>query len=104
MANVQSQSDISLAAAWIDDACMLSYIVEKFDNGLLVVLAPRAPTPATGSFYYLTEHRVTRLDLTVSMAIKCTTQLGLGSRELLQGYPNLEREMGATGFRQRRCW
>ena len=90
MANIETQSDFSVALARIEDAWMLSFIVEKLDNGLLAVFVPSAPTPAAGSIYYLTEDRVKRLDVPVSSAISCIMRLGVGSKELLQGYPNLE--------------
>ena len=90
MVNMESQSDLSVALARIEDAWVLSFIVEKLENGLLAVFVPSAPTPAVGSIYYLTEDRVKRLDVSVSSAIQCIMRLGVGSKELLQGYPNLE--------------
>jgi len=90
MANIEYQSDLSVALARIEDAWVLSFIVEKLDNGLLAVFVPSAPTPAAGSIYYLTEDRVKRLDVSVALAIQCIVRLGVGSKELLKGYPNLE--------------
>ena len=90
MTNMESQSDFSVALARIEDAWVLSFIVEKLDGGLLAVFVPSAPTPAAGSIYYLTEDRVKRLDVSVSSAISCIMRLGVGSKELLQGYQNLE--------------
>ena len=90
MVNMESQSDLSVALARIEDSWVLSFIVEKLENGLLAVFVPSAPTPAVGSIYYLTEDRVKRLDVSVSSAIQCIMRLGVGSRELLQAYPNLE--------------
>ncbi|HLE25851.1 MAG TPA: DUF502 domain-containing protein [Thermodesulfobacteriota bacterium] len=90
VANIQSQSDICVALARIEDAWVLSFIVEKLDNGLLVVFVPSAPTPFAGSVYYLTEDRVKRLDAPVLTGMKVITRLGVGSKELLQSYPNLE--------------
>lgn len=69
---------------------MLSFILEKLENGLPVVFVPSAPTPAAGSVYYLTEDRVKRLDVPVSTAMKVIMRLGLGSKELLQGYRDLD--------------
>lgn len=89
MANIETQSDFSVALAWIEDAWVLSFIVEKLDNGLLAVFVPSVPTPAAGSIYYLTEDRVKRLDVSVASAIQCIMRLGVGSNELLKGYSNL---------------
>ena len=93
VANIQAQSDICVALARIEEAWMLSFILEKLEDGLLVVFVPSAPTPAAGSVYYLTEDRVKRLDVPVSTAMQVIMRLGLGSRELLRGNPNLEGEM-----------
>jgi uncharacterized membrane protein len=101
VANIQSQSDICVALARIEDAWMLSFLVEKLDNGLLVVFVPSAPTPFAGSVYYLTEDRVKRLDAPVLTAMKVITRLGVGSKELLQSYPNLEGPLEAPSSRQR---
>jgi uncharacterized membrane protein len=90
MANIENQSDFCVALARIEDAWVLSFIVEKLDNGLLAVFVPSVPTPAAGSIYYLTEDRVKRLDVSVSSAIQCIMRLGVGSKELLKEYKNLE--------------
>ncbi len=90
VANIESQSDICVALARIEEAWMLSFIVEKLDNGLLVVFVPSAPTPFAGSVYYLSEDRVKRLDAPVLTAMKIITRLGVGSKELLQGYGDLD--------------
>ena len=90
VANIQSQLDICVALARIEEAWMLSFILETLENGLLVVFVPSTPTPAAGSVYYLTEDRVKRLDVPVSTAMKVIMRLGLGSRELLQGYRDLD--------------
>jgi uncharacterized membrane protein len=100
VANIQSQLDICVALARIEEAWMLSFILEKLENGLLVVFVPSAPTPAAGSVYYLTEDRVKRLDVPVSTAMKVIMRLGLGSRELLRSNPNLEGEMETPNSRE----
>lgn len=100
MANIETQSDFSVALARIEDAWMLSFIVEKLDNGLLTVFVPSAPTPAVGSIYYLTEERVKRLEVSVASAVQCIIRLGVGSKQLLQGYPNLEGTTDELGSHQ----
>ena len=52
---------MSVALARIEDAWMLSFVVERHASGLLTVFVPSAPTPAAGSVYYLTEDRVQHL-------------------------------------------
>ena len=95
VANIQSQSDICVVLARIEEAWMLSFILEKLENGLLVLFVPSAPTPAAGSVYYLSEDRVKRLDVRVSTAMKVIMRLGLGSGELLQSNPDLLSDIEA---------
>jgi uncharacterized membrane protein len=78
-------TDMKVALANIDDAWLMSFIVEEHASGLLTVFVPSAPTPTAGSIYYLTEQQVKRVDVPVSAAVKCIMQLGVGSRALLEG-------------------
>jgi len=81
----EQSSKLKVALAHIDDAWLMSFIVEEHSNGLLTVFVPSAPTPTAGSIYYLTEQQVKRIAVPVSAAVKCIMQLGVGSKELLEG-------------------
>ncbi len=81
---LESGSEVSVALARIEDAWMLSFVLERHASGLFTVFVPSAPTPAVGSIYYLTEDRLRRLDVPVSAAVACIMRLGVGSRELLE--------------------
>ena len=76
---------VSVALAHIDETWMLSFVMDKHDNGMLTVFVPSAPTPAAGTIYYLREDQIRRLDVPVSAAVQCVLRLGVGSRELLAG-------------------
>jgi uncharacterized membrane protein len=84
MVGLESGSEVSVALARIEDAWMLSFVVERHASGLFTVFVPSAPTPAAGSIYYLTEDRLRPLDVPVSAAVACIMRLGVGSRELLE--------------------
>jgi uncharacterized membrane protein len=77
------RGEIKVALANIDDAWLMAFIIERLDDGLLTVFIPSAPTPTAGNVYFLREDQVKRLDITVSAAVQCIMQLGVGSRELL---------------------
>src|SRR5262245_38938500 len=77
--------DVKVALANIDDAWLMAFIIEQHASGLLTVFIPSAPTPTAGSIYFLTEQQVKRLDVPVSAAMKCVMQLGVGSRQLMEG-------------------
>jgi uncharacterized membrane protein len=81
---LESGSEVSVALARIEDAWVLSFVIERHASGLFTVFVPSAPTPAAGSIYYLTEDRLRPLDVPVSAAVACIMRLGVGSRELLE--------------------
>jgi uncharacterized membrane protein len=84
-AGAGDRSQLKVALANIDDAWLISFIVEEHPDGLMTVFIPSAPTPTAGSIYFLTEKQVRRLDASVSSAITCIMQLGVGSRKLIEG-------------------
>jgi uncharacterized membrane protein len=82
-----------VALARIEDAWVLSFVVERHPSGLFTVFVPSAPTPAAGSIYYLTAERLKLLDVPVSTAVGCIMRLGIGSHELLDSRPQLVAEL-----------
>jgi uncharacterized membrane protein len=78
LAGLESGSDLSVALARIEDAWVLSFVVERHASGLFTVFVPSAPTPAAGSIYYLTEDRLKLLDVPVSAALGCIMRLDVG--------------------------
>jgi uncharacterized membrane protein len=93
LAGLESGAELSVALARIEDAWVLSFVVERHASGLFTVFVPSAPTPAAGSIYYLTEDRLKLLDVPVSTAMGCITRLGIGSHELLDSRPQLGAEL-----------
>jgi uncharacterized membrane protein len=80
---METRDDWEVALANIDEAWLLSFIVERNSNGMLTVFIPSAPTPAAGSLYFLKPEQVKPLDIPVAAAVKCIKHLGAGSSELL---------------------
>jgi uncharacterized membrane protein len=95
MVGLESGSEVSVALARIEDAWVLSFVLEQHASGLFTVFVPSAPTPAVGSIYYLTEDRLRRLDIPVSEAVACIMRLGVGSRDLLERQRQLPDEQSA---------
>ncbi|MEO3435156.1 hypothetical protein [Inquilinus sp. CAU 1745] len=81
MVGLETNSGLSVALASIEDAWVLSFVIERHPNGLATVFVPSAPTPAAG---YLPEDRIRPLDVPVSAAMACITRLGVGSIDLLE--------------------
>jgi uncharacterized membrane protein len=96
LAGLQSDSDTKVALSWIEDAWVLSFILEKHSSGLYTVFVPSAPTPAAGTVYYLPEGRLKLIDVPVWAAVACVMRLGVGSRELLEGKVNVKNESGMS--------
>lgn len=86
----EGETDLKVALANIDDAWLISFIVEEHADGFLTVFVPSAPSPTAGTVYFLSEKQVKRLDVPVSAAVKCISRLGVGSRELLAGKVTLQ--------------
>lgn len=75
---------VSVVLARFDDASVLAFLMERHDDGLCTLFVPGAPTPTSGSVYYMTEDRVRPLDVPVLAAMGCMMRLGLGSRDLIR--------------------
>jgi len=71
--------------ARFDDSWQLGFILEEHDNGLLTVFIPQAPSPMSGSVYYLPEERVKRLNVSVGQVYRCIAHMGIGSKEFIKG-------------------
>ena len=80
------EKNIKSALAYIDDAWLFAFILEEAnDAGLLTVFVPSAPIPTSGNVYLMKEEQVQRLDVPTKDIVKCITQLGIGSSEVLKG-------------------
>ena len=68
----------------IEDALVPAFIVEEHAaDGSFTVFVPSVPTPAAGAVYVLPKERVHRVDVPMSTAVRCITQWGAGTGELL---------------------
>ena len=68
----------------LDDTWQLGVVVEQLPTGRLVVFVPGAPSPLSGSLYYLPPDRVRPSGLTVSETASLLQRLGRGSSERLR--------------------
>jgi uncharacterized membrane protein len=95
--NISGNHELKVALARIDDAWLLSFIVEELPDGMLAVFVPSAPTPTAGNVYMMTEQQVRRLDVSVAAATKCIMQLGVGAGELLNPTHTQKRATASAG-------
>jgi uncharacterized membrane protein len=79
----------SLDSSWkpalveIEEALVPAFIVEGIDDGRFTVFVPSVPTLLAGTVYILTPERVHPVDVPFTRAVKCVTQWGSGSKELV---------------------
>ena len=71
------------ALAVFDDAMVPAFVVEEHADGRYTVFVPAVPTPAVGAVYIMDRARVHVLDVPFQHAVRCITQWGMGSGELL---------------------
>lgn len=89
MAEIEASANVRSALARIEDAWQPALVLEELENGLLTVFVPQAPTPMSGSVFYLTTDRVKMLDVPISRVLLCIRRMGLGSRAMLRGRTDL---------------
>ena len=74
---------VRVVLATLDDAWLLAFLIEESPDGLLTVFVPSTPTPTAGSLYFMYEHQVRRVDMSVREAIACIMQVGVGAAALI---------------------
>ena len=77
---------VSTVLARIEDAWQLAFLVETHDDGMRTVFVPGAPSPTSGSVYYLNADRVRPVDIPIQQAVGTIRRLGAGSQDLLRGH------------------
>lgn len=68
----------------LDDGWQLGIMIEELPTGRLVVFVPGAPSPLSGSLYFMLPDRVRPSGLTVSDTASLLQRLGRGSTERLR--------------------
>jgi uncharacterized membrane protein len=68
----------------IEEALVPAFLVEEHEDGSFTVFVPASPTPTVGAIYILPRERVHPVNVPFAKAVKCLSQWGVGSGELLQ--------------------
>jgi uncharacterized membrane protein len=85
MIGVEGIKKHDVVLARIEDAWQIAFLVERMEQGQVAVFVPGAPSPLSGSVYFMTEDRIKPLDVPLAAALKCIKGLGQGSGELTRG-------------------
>ena len=71
--------------ARFDDGWQIGFIVERIQEGRVVVFIPDAPSPWTGAVFIFDEERVKPLNVPSTAAVKSLQRLGEGTGKLVKG-------------------
>ena len=69
--------------ARLEDAWQLAFLIERLEADHVAVFVPGAPSPKSGSVYFLTHDRIKLMDVPPAQALKCLKRYGLGANTLL---------------------
>jgi uncharacterized membrane protein len=76
---------VALARLQSGAARVLVFVVEALDDGRVVVFLPLAPTPTVGTVYVVSPEDLEILDVSMTGAVNCLMQWGVGAGDLLRG-------------------
>ena len=85
MVGMESEDAHEVVLARIEDAWQIAFLVERLDGGHVTVFVPGAPSPWSGSVYFMTEDRVKPLEIPLKSALNCVKRLGVGSKTIMRG-------------------
>jgi uncharacterized membrane protein len=85
MNSLERSSDAQAILARIEDAWQIGFVTDTMENGDLAVFIPGAPSPLSGSLYFLPRDRVRDSGLTVTDATAVLRRIGIGSGKRLSG-------------------
>ena len=83
-AGAEGSQDLPVVFARIEEAWQLAFLVERIEGGHVAVFVPGAPSPWSGSMYFMTEDRIRPTTVPVKDALKCIRRVGMGANELLR--------------------
>jgi uncharacterized membrane protein len=85
MVGIEKEGAHEVVLARIEDAWQIAFLVERIEGGHVAVFVPGAPSPWSGSVYFMTDDRIKSLDVPLKSALNCVKRLGLGSKAMMQG-------------------
>ena len=71
--------------AWIEESWQLAFVTDRLANGMIAVYVPGAPSPWSGSLYFMTVEKIRKVDITVKYALAIIKRIGVGTDEILKG-------------------
>jgi uncharacterized membrane protein len=68
------------------------FIIERHVSGYMTIFIPGSPKPTSGAVRFLPAGLVKEVDIPMTLMIKCLTQNGAGSLDLLEGFLKPKKE------------
>lgn len=85
VASLDGGTGVRAVFAEMDDGAQIGFVVDEMDDGRLAVFVPGAPSPLSGSLYFLDKERARDSGMSVSEATAVLRRIGVGSGKLLHG-------------------
>ena len=82
---LEGEGGVQVVLARLEDAWQIAFLVETHADGQCAVFVPGAPSPMSGSIYFLPKDRVRPTDIPMAKALTMIRHMGVGSEELLRG-------------------
>ncbi|MEZ5462893.1 DUF502 domain-containing protein [Dokdonella sp.] len=83
MSSLERSSTAHAVLVRIEDAWQIGFVTDTLKNGDLAVFVPGAPSPLSGSLFFMPKDRVRESGLTVQDATAMLRRIGIGSGERL---------------------
>jgi len=69
----------------IEEAWQIGFLIERVDESHIAVYVPGAPSPWSGSMYFMPNERIKEIDITYKEALNIIKNIGAGSSKRLTG-------------------
>ena len=84
MVGIDENKTQEVVLVWIEDSWQLAFVTDRLANGLIAVYVPGAPSPWSGSLYFMTAEKIRKVDITVKEALAIIKRIGVGTGEILK--------------------
>ncbi len=81
---IESKEDLKVVFAKFNDSWQLGFLIETINDTHCTIFVPNAPSPWSGSLYFMEKDRVKEINMTQKEAMVSIKNLGFGTDELLK--------------------
>ncbi|MBK0370578.1 DUF502 domain-containing protein [Flavobacterium agrisoli] len=81
---IEAKEDLKVILAQFDDACQMGFLIENINETHCTIFIPNAPSPWSGSLFFMEKERVKELSITQKEAMASIRKLGFETDKLLK--------------------